>query len=141
MANVNSDQIGKILSNPVQHVKPNEWGGRLRVAYFSVPAVPTGLGDTMTLCKLPKGARVLGGKFAFSVAQGTTATTAIGTASNSGKYRAAAVTNSTSEFPIASTISENYGVELSNDETIIATNGAAAWSAASFAGHILYSVD
>ena len=141
MANVNSDQYAKIVSVPVVHVKVNEWGGRVRRMFWNVAAVPTGAGDTMTLGKIPRGARILGGSMAFSVAQGVTATTAIGVAGTTGKYRTAAVTNALTAFAIASSIAENLGLELTADETIIATNAAAAWTAASFAGYIDYVVD
>jgi hypothetical protein len=141
MANTNSAQIAKVVATPVEHVKVNEWGGRLRYAFFSVAAVPTGAGDTMTLCRIPAGARIVGGKFVFSVAQGATATTAIGIAGTAAKYRTAAITNALTEFLIASTVAENYGLELTAGETIIATNAAAVWTAASFSGHIAYLVD
>src|SRR5262245_35528103 len=104
MANVNSDQYANWVAVPVTHVKPNEWGGRKRTMYFSVAAVPTsGAGDTMTLGVIPKGARVVGGSFALSVAGGAAATLAFGIAGSTGKYRAAAVANATTAFPLAST--------------------------------------
>ena len=141
MANANSTQIAALATVPVTHLKPNEWGGRVRRAYFDVTVPTTGIGDTMTLCRVPKGARVLGGSFAFSAAQGATATTAIGISGTTGKYRAAAVTNATTAFPIASTTAENLGTETTVEETIIATNAAATWTAGSFKGYMDYVVD
>jgi hypothetical protein len=142
MANTNSAQITQILAVPTEHVKVNELGGRVRTAYFSVAAVPTsGAGDTMTLTRIPKGARVIRGVLQFTVAQGATATTAIGISGTTGKYRAAAVTNATTEFVFATTAAENMGSETTAEETIIATNAAAAWTAAAFRGYIQYVVD
>lgn len=141
MANTNSDQIANAVAVPVVHNKPNEDGGRVRRKYFKVGTVPTGSGDTMTLCKLPKGARVLGGRFWFSVAQGVTATTAIGISGTTGKYRTAAITNALTGFAIADSIVENVGEETTAEETILATNAAAAWAASNFRGYMEYMVD
>jgi hypothetical protein len=141
MANVNSVQITAMESTSGK-ASSNELGGRVRVAFFNVTAVPTvGTGDTMTLTRLPKGAKPLRGVFQFTVAQGATATTAIGIAGATGKYRAAAVTNSTVAFDFITTAAENMGVDTTAEETIIATNAAAAWTAAAFRGYILYVVD
>ena len=87
----------------------NATGGRLRGAYFIVAVVPVGAGDTMTLTKIPKGARVTGGWIQFGAAQGATATTAIGISGTAAKYRAAAVTNGTTQFALADTIALGGG--------------------------------
>lgn len=142
MANTNSTQIAALAANT--KISSNELGGRIRVAFFDVPAVPTAnIGDTMTLCKIPKGARILRGQFVFSVAQGATATSIVGIASNTNKYKGAILTNSTSAFTFADQINltNNHGVELTAEETIIVTNGAAAWTASAFRGYIEYVVD
>ncbi len=95
----------------------------------------------MTLTKLPKGARVLGGRIQYTVAQGGTATTAVGVSSATGKYFVAAVTNATTYLEMAKNSTENYGSETSAEETIIATNAAAAWTAATCYGHLEYMTD
>lgn len=141
MANANSVAIAKLVSVPVEHVKPNEMGGRVRRMYFEVTVPTSGAGDTMTLGRIPKGARVAGGSFAFSAAQGATATTAIGIAGTTGKYRTAAITNATTPFRIADTTAENLGAETTSEETILATNAAAAWTAGTFKGYIDYVSD
>jgi len=140
MANTDSAQITAIASSSGK-AAANELSGRVRVAYFSVAAVPTGAGDTMTLTKLPKGAKVLRGVLQFSVAQGVTATTAIGIAGTTGKYRVAAVTNATTEFVYAEIAAVNMGNDTTAEETILATNAAAAWTAAAFRGYLIYVVD
>lgn len=138
MANNNSTQITNMAA---YRDTANATGGRLRSAFFSCTVPTSGTGDTMTLTKIPKGARVLGGFIQFSAAQGATATTAIGIAGTTGKYRAAAVTNSTAQFAIASTQAENCGVETTAEETIIATNAAAAWTAGTMIGRVDYMTD
>jgi len=139
-----SDQITKIDSVPVQHVAPDELGGRVRRAYFSkqLPASGLAIGDTIDLVILPLGARVEGGQFVWDTAQGATATTAIGIAGTVGKYFAAAVTNALTVFRMADTIAQNYGVKTTVAERVIATNAAAAWTANSIIkGHVDYVVD
>lgn len=140
MANTNSAQITAMDSSSGK-AAANELSGRVRVAYFSVAAVPTGAGDTMTLTKLPKGAKVLRGSFQFTVAQGTTATIAIGIAGTTGKYQVAATTNVTTSLDFALVAATNMGNDTTAEETILATNAAAAWTAAAFRGYMVYVVD
>lgn len=144
MATFNSDQMTLLAAVPRSMVKSNEFGGRLRRAWFSItlPAAGLGTGDIINLCEIPIGARITGGNFRWSVGQGVTATTAIGITGTTGKYFVAAVTNSTAVFQVADIITTNYGVALTARETIIATNAAAAWTASSvLKGHIEYTVD
>ena len=140
MANTNSTEIIAMISSSAK-AAANQLGGRVRVATFTVPAVPTGAGDTMTLTKLPKGAKVLRGVMQFTVAQGATATTAIGIAGTTGKYRVAAISNATTEFVFAETATVNMLNDTTAEETVIATNAAAVWTAAAFRGYLLYVVD
>jgi hypothetical protein len=138
MANNNSTQITNMTS---YRDTANATGGRLRYAYFTCTVPTTGIADTMTLTKLPKGARVLGGRLQFTVAQGATATTAIGISGTTGKYFVAAVQNVTTYTEMAKNVTENYGTETTAEETIIATNAAATWTAATCYGHIAYLTD
>ncbi|MGL5936521.1 MAG: hypothetical protein ACRCZI_12985 [Cetobacterium sp.] len=138
MANTNSTQIAAIVSNTL--IPSHDMYGRVRIAYFECTIPTVGIADTMTLCRLPKSARVLSGKIAFSVAQGATATTAIGIVGAIAKYRAAAVTNATTEFTFADTTATK-GLLTATEEDIIATNAAAAWTAGTVKGYIEYTVD
>lgn len=140
----NSDQMTKLLGVPRQFVKSNEFGGRVRRAFFSCTLPGSGLatGDSITLCTLPSGARLLGGQFMWSATQGATATTAIGVAGTTGAYFAAAVTASTAIFPIINTQALLFGSETTAVTTVLATNAAAAWTASSvLSGYIEYMVD
>ena len=138
MANNNSTQITNM--NAYKDTA-NATGGRVRKAYWSCTVPTSGAGDTMTLTKIPKGARVLGGGIQFSVAQGATATWAIGISGTTGKYRAAATANNTTMNLFASTPTENFGTETTAEETIIATVAAAAGTAATSVGYIEYMTD
>ena len=138
MANTNSTQITNMAA---YKDTANATGGRLRGAYFNVAVVPVGAGDTMTLTKLPKGARVVGGWVQFGAAQGATATTAIGISGTAAKYRVAAITNALTQFAIADTAAVGAGTETTAEETIIATNAAAVWTTTTFHGIIWYMTD
>jgi|KBSMisStandDraft_5_1062788.scaffolds.fasta_scaffold01900_6 hypothetical protein len=140
----NSDQMAKVLGTPVKLVKPNEFGGRLRTLYFSCTLPGSGLatGDTITLGRIPPNARLIGGNIAWSATQGATATTAIGTSASSGAYMAAAVTASTAKFALIATQALGHGTVTAAETTVVATNAAAAWTAASvLTGNIDYVVD
>jgi hypothetical protein len=141
MANNNSTQIANLIADPVVHLRPDEQGGRVRRNYFTATVPTAGVADTMTLTRIPAGVRVMGGRIWFSAAQGAAATTAIGIAGTTGKYRAAAVTNATTGFPLAESIVENQGALTTAMETILATNAAATWTAGTFRGFIEYVVD
>jgi hypothetical protein len=138
MANNNSVQIAAVAAKTP--ISANESHGRIRAAYFSCVVPTVGIADTMTLCTIPKGARVLSGSLHLTVAQGATATMAIGISGATGKYRAAAITNATTRFTFADT-SATHGLETTVEETIIATNAAATWTAATMTGYIEYVVD
>jgi hypothetical protein len=125
-------------------VNSNEYGGRSRKAFFSKTLASSGLatGDTIALCRIPKGARIMGGSFCWDTAQGGTATLAIGITGTTGKYLVAAVTNATTNVAFANSIATNLGAVTTAEEAILATNAAAAWTASSILrGWIEYVVD
>ncbi len=89
MASFNSTQMAKLAATPVQHIRSDEHG-RVRRAFFAwedATATPAA-NDTINLCKLPPGARVLGGML-FWEANTATATLSIGVAGNASKYNSA----------------------------------------------------
>ena len=136
-----SDQETKFQSNPTRKVGTDEGGGDAQRVYFSktLPSSGLALGDTIALCRLPSGARVLGGQFCWDQTQGATATTAIGISGTTGKYFAAAVTASAAVFRIGDTQAQNFGVLTTAEEAVLATNAAAAWTASSILrGYIDY---
>lgn len=135
-----SDQETKSQGNPPRKIGPDNLSKRATM-FFSKTLPGSGLatGDTIELGRIPLGARVLDGAFAWSATQGATATTAIGIAGTTGKYFAAAVTASAAKFPIVATQALGYGVLTTTEERVIATNAAAAWTASSvLTGHIDY---
>lgn len=86
MAVFNSTQMAKLLATPVQHIRSDEHG-RVRRAYFAWEdaTLTPAAADTINLCRLPPGARVLGGKM-FWEANTATATLVVGIAGATTKY-------------------------------------------------------
>jgi hypothetical protein len=110
MATGNSVQMAKLLATPVQHVRSDEHG-RVRRAWFEYPndaAEALATGSTINLCKLPPGARVLGGKIFWEANAGTN-TLAIGIAGATTKYAAAFSLTSASQVASVTVAS---GLEL-----------------------------
>lgn len=139
-----SDQYALSVKATPSLIDATSWHGRLRVAYFSktLPASGLAIADSIRLCKIPKGARILGGTFRWDTAQGITATTAIGITGTTGKYFVAAVTNSTAVFQMADLNTTNYGEALAAEADIQALNAAAAWTVSSkISGNFLYVTD
>lgn len=137
-----SDQETAAAASPPRKMGSSELG-KPYIAIFTHTLASSGLatGDTIDLCDLPVGARVLYGEFCWSATQGATATTAIGISGTAGKYFAAAVTASAAKFEFVATQALGYNTPLTAAEQIIATNAAAAWTASSvLRGYILYTL-
>src|SRR4029434_8184609 len=85
-----SDQETASAASPPRKIGPSELG-KPYIAVFTHTLASSGLaiGDTIDLCDLPVGARVLYGEFCWSATQGATATTAIGITGPAAKYFAA----------------------------------------------------
>lgn len=135
-----SDQATKYTAAAGQKLNPNEAGSDLSPIFFSktLPSSGLAIGDTIELCRIPPGVRVLGLVFSWDTAQGATATMAVGISGTTGKYFTAALTNALTQFAGANTIVQNYGAVTTAEETILATNAAAAWTASStLRGHFI----
>lgn len=132
---------------PRKNLKPNELGGRIRIAFwtFTTGSVTApDVNDTIDLVTLPKGARILGGQTvneAMSSAGGT-AGVSIGIAGAAAKYASALDLDAAGSDLFANTIALNYGEVLAAETKIIATVTGEAWATSKkFYGHILYAVD
>src|SRR6185503_5518628 len=133
-----SDQETLYGGNPPRKIGTDS-GSKRYTIFFSKTLPGSGLatGDTIALCRIPQGARVIDGAISWSATQGATATTAIGISGTAAKYLAATVTASTAKFPFAATQALGYGVQTTAEETLLATNAAAAWTASSvLVGHV-----
>lgn len=146
MVTYDSDQFANWNSIPQVLVDPTQHGGRVRVAYFSY-TVPTGniaISSIVQLTKLPKGARILGGRVmteAMSSA-GADASIQIGIVGTAAKYLGTTSVDAIAEADFANTLALNFGEVLTVETTIIATVITEAWVAAkSLAGWVRYALD
>jgi len=124
----------------------NEAGGRLRVAVFefTTPTGGVGVGDTVQLCKVPKGARIIGGHVDFGAMSSSTGTAQvkIGDGTTANKYLDTTSVDSAGQADFANTAALNMLSVTSSEETITATAAGEAWAAAkTFNGYVLYVLD
>ena len=154
MATVNSTQYANTASVPPTLNKPNELGGRVRVAYFSYVVGTAGLGngDIVNLTLLPTGSRVIGGRLTWD-ALGTSVTVKVGYSGSDAKYLSATSAASAGGTDIANLTTLGFGDEYSatssntigQGRTIFLTTGGAATSSTTstttISGVIKYVVD
>jgi hypothetical protein len=143
MATYSSTQYGNATAVPPALLKPNELGGRHRIAYFSVTtSAYASTGDIINLTIIPKGARIIAGALRWA-ANAASTTLTVGTAASAAKYLGStAVGASAGSHAIAATLALNFGEELTADTVITATPGGATWTAGTvIAGHIEYVLD
>lgn len=141
-----STQVTKLRQTPRAEVKPNEIGGRVRVAYFdfTVPAGGVDIDDTVELTKIPAGARLLGGKLVSEAMSsgGAAASIQLGDGTTATKYLGTTSIDAAAQADFAHTAALNYGEELSAELTLTATAVTEAWVAAAvLRGHVLYVTD
>lgn len=149
-----SNQVTRVDQSPAapSHVQANEWGGRLRVAYwfFKTPSTGVAVNDVIELVKVPKGARIL----AIYLANGAMSTGAGTALVHVGDYEAPqrfatshSIDATRAEFmPLRhDTVfppTLGLGYEYQAETTITATADGEAWAAnVPFLGFIIYAVD
>jgi len=143
MASHNSNEWANRVAVPSVFNPAYTDGGRMRVQTFSF-TTPVGIAedDTINLCKLPAGAKVIGG-YVQHGAMGVSSTLDIGTAADPNKYASAIdVAAAGVSSAVASTAALNYGAVTTTEENIIATAAGAAWAdGEDLNGHIVYVKD
>ena len=128
MATVYSAQKTKWDQNdPKENIKPNEMGGRMRVAYALYEASSLASGDVIEMFNLPNGARILSGELVHD-AMGSSTTLSVGHAAykdsdgtdvalDVDEYKAAAASTSITTVDIAATsaLGRNSVVDADKD--------------------------
>jgi len=153
MAFLNSDQMAKVLALPPQNLKPNEAHGDVHTLAwtFTTPAGGVPINDVVRLGKLPKGARVLRGRYAngaMTTGAGV-ATAEIGTYADDGvdtlidvdAFQTATSVDAAGEADFGNTIVKGFLSELSQNVIVGAKATVEAWAAAQgFHGVIEYAL-
>lgn len=144
MATVYSNERIKERASPVQLLKPNEAGGRVRQRIFTfTTANPTNvnIADVVELVTLPAGARITGGNIAFE-AMGASATAQVGVSGTASKYSATIDVSAAGNAALANTIATNTLDELTASTVIQLTAAGANYAVTKkIYGHISYMLD
>ena len=125
---------------------PYDKGGRVRIAVFeyTTPSGGVAVNDVIELVKLPKDARIIGGRAAWeAMSSGAgTATVTIGVSGAASKYLGSTSVDAAGETDFANTLATNMLDKLSADTVLIATAGGEAWAGTKkFNGYVLYVLD
>ena len=131
----NSTQYAKTVAASPSKISTTELHGRVRVAYADFTAA--GAQETISMFKLPNGARIIGGRVNHA-ALGSSTTLSIGhaaydnaagttVAADVDEYKAAAASTSVSAFNIAATtaLGENSVVDAPDGLVVTATTAGA----------------
>ena len=131
----NSVQFAKTLDTPSVKLDTNELHGRVRVAYADFTAA--GAQETISMFKLPNGARIIGGRVNHA-ALGSSTTLSVGhaaydnaagttVAADVDEYKAAAASTSVSAFNVVATkaLGENSIVDAPDGLVVTATTAGA----------------
>lgn len=128
-----SDQITKLEAGPRKFLPPDELAGRKRVSVFTfaVPAAGVAIAETVALCTVPEGARILGGHAAWeamSTGAGA-ATMELGDGTTAAKYLEATDIDAAGSANFADTVARNTLEKLTDELTLTATASVEAWAA------------
>lgn len=144
MANFNSTQIAAehAQNTPGSKLDPTDKSGKVRVARFSFASFDAAQNDTLTLCRIPAGARIKEGYLRHS-ALGTNVTMDIGDGTTVDKYAdgldvAAAGVKS---FANTEALAGQLSAKLTAVETIVAKLLSANPDASTISGWVEYVVD
>lgn len=122
MPNFLSTQVTKLGNRPIDKLTVQEVGGRMRAIPFdfTAPVGDLAIADTIELCKVPAGARILGGKFVHS-ALGAARTITLGDGTTADKYATAIDVSAAGESDFAHTIAFKQNEVLAAELTLTAT--------------------
>ena len=153
MAIVLSDQLQNIADQDVKfNSGVNTDGARVRIKYFSITLAAAAIADTVSLLKLPAGARILGGRAQTAATLGTSSTLAFGTgtalqdgaggtlAAGAANLKAAAATTSAVNFELAATALLGSGaLTTGRAETLVYATVAGGAVTGELTGWVSYS--
>jgi len=154
MATVYSVQKTKwSQNNPTERINPNEYAGRVRIAYALYEASSLSAGDVMEMFNLPNGARILEGTLTHD-ALGSSTTLSVGHAAYKNaagttvaldvdEYFAAAASTSITTVAVAATaaLGRNSEVDANQDGILVTIVLAGAAATGTIELQMLYVVD
>ena len=117
--------VNRTLERAGTTLDPGEWGGRVKVAYETYEASAVTAGSTISMCKIPKGARIMHGTVYFDDLGTTGGTLSVGDGTDADEYMTATavgVESSSANFDVF----DNLGEPLTADEYMILTTASKA---------------
>lgn len=126
MATVYSTQRARQVADGNQYSNGlTEVGAKKRIAFFDYTTAGDAAGTVIELCKLPKGAKILGGSVARS-ALGASVTVKFGTSASDAAFLAATDFSALGVTAIAATVALGYLSETTAETLVIATTAGAS---------------
>lgn len=138
-------------------IQPNQSGGRVRVQHFTVALAAQADDDHIALAKLPKGARILGGRVMTSAdpgdchfdlgimgadANGYYDTESTPTADDDDFFGTFDPADAAATYILADSVAKRFGYETQKEVYFVATiETAAVTETSALHGYILYAVD
>lgn len=144
MASFYSTQMTLLLANSVPDKIKQQERGVIRAAIWTYTTPATGApgtSDVIYVCRLPNGARLLGGKTANEAmsSAGGTAGYSLGTVAAPTTYASAVDIDAAGADEFGNTIALGYGTVLSAETDIVATPTGETWAVSSkFYGEFRY---
>lgn len=150
-----STELAQVAPPNYAPLKANQQHGRLRIAVFTKQFATEAIGEDVALCKLPKGARILGGAISVSATTGS-ATLSVGLkgADNSGfidsantvaddvdSLLGAAAITTTPKVALANSQALFLGYETEKEVIVTLTTAADAMANQLVKGYVEYAVD
>lgn len=128
-----SVQVAKLAANPPERLATDEQGGRKRVAYgfFTVPVGGVAIAETVAMCMVPKGARILGGQLASEAMSsgGAAASVQVGDGATAARFLGTTSIDAAAVAAFANTMALGFGTKLTADTWIVLTAVTEAWAA------------
>lgn len=146
MAEHVSEQLALVESIPPRLPGANASHGRLRLAYWSfvTPAGGVAVEDSVRLVRLPRGARVVGGRFsADAMSTGAeAASVSIGVAGDTGRFLETTSVDTATSGGFADGPGRDFGAVMNEETELVAHASVEAWAGGKvFSGVVLYAVD
>jgi hypothetical protein len=147
MADTNSTQYAKQVDAPNTYapLQPNEYLGKVQASFFQHTCESEGIGDTISLCKVPPNARVLAILWASDDLSAGSATLDIGDSGDADRLVADAAISAalayaplTLRSPTTETPDVGFGYEYTAETVITGTVVTAALNTGKLWGAVLY---
>lgn len=146
MVAYNSAQMAVLAEHPPGRLTARDAHGTVRMAWFSytTPAGGCAVDDTIALCRVPRGARLLGGHYTAEAMSSGAGDAAVkfGDGTTADKYLGSTTVDAAAAGSFNDTVARALGSTLSADLVLTATVTGEAWAAGKLlSGYLQYVTD